>query len=156
MLKLVSYRFDSHIFMQSGPGFAATFLYYFATTGIIFTLVAMQGMGLSTVSGVPQQLGIAGGVVAGLVGAYFNRSQTIAVPLQNQKQFLATLEPALNAMGYQQVSAADNVHIADNVRIYARSNLSKWLSGKIYVELDQDKATIASRAIHIRQLQKGL
>lgn len=136
--------------MQSGPGFAATFLYYFATTGIIFTLVAMQSMELSTASGVPQQLGIAGGVVAGLVGVYFNRSQTIAIPLQNQKQFLATLEPALNAMGYQQTSEADNI------RIYERSNLSKWLSGKIYVQLEKDQATIASRAIHIRQLQKGL
>lgn len=136
--------------MQSGPGFAATFLYYFATTGVIFTLVAMQGMGFSNASGVPQQLGIAGGIVAGLVGAYFNRTLTITVPFQNRQKFLATLETALNAMGYQQISEADDT------RIYERSNLSKWLSGKIYVLIEKNQATITSRAIHIRQLQKGL
>jgi len=136
--------------MQSGPGFAATFLYYFATTGVIFTLVAMQGLGLSTTSGLPQQLGIAGGVVAGLIGAYFNRTLTITVPFQNRKKFLATLETALNAMGYQQVTEEDDS------RVYQRSNLSKWLSGKIYVQLEKNQATIASRAVHIRQLQKGL
>lgn len=136
--------------MQSGPGFAATFLYYFATTGVIFTLVAIQGLGFSPASGLPQQLGIAGGVVAGVVGAYFNRTLTITAPFQNRKNFLATLETALNAMGYQQISEEDNT------RVYERSNLSKWLSGKIYVQVEKNQATIASRAIHIRQLQKGL
>lgn len=136
--------------MQSGPGFAATFLYYFAATGVIFTLVAMQGMGFSSASGLPQQLGLAGGLIAGLIGAYFNRTITIAIPFQNQKKFKATLEATLNAMGYQQVSEEDDI------RIYERSNLSRWLSGKIYVQLEKDQATIASRAVHIRQLQKGL
>lgn len=136
--------------MQSGPGFSATFLYYFASTGVIFTLVAMQSMGLHSAAGLPQQLGIAGGVVGGLVGAYFNRSMTIVVPFQNQKQFLSTLEAALNSMGYGQVSQEEDVHV------YERSNLSKWFSGKIYVQMEKQQATIASRAVHIRQLQKGL
>jgi hypothetical protein len=136
--------------MQFGPGFTATFLYYFATTGVIFTLVAMQSMGLSPTSGLPQQLGIAGGLVAGLIGAYFNRSMTIAVPLSNQKKKLAPLETALRTMGYQQVSEEDTV------RVYERSNLSKWLSGKIYVQIEKDQATIAGRAVHIRRLQKEL
>lgn len=136
--------------MQSGPGFAATFLYYFASTGVIFTLVAMQSLGLSSTVGLPQQLGIAGGLVGGLVGAYFNRSRTIVVPFQNRKQFLATLEPALNAMGYQQVAQEGDLCT------YERSNLSKWLSGKIYIQFEKNQATIASRALHIRQLQKML
>lgn len=134
--------------MQFGPGFLPTFLYYFATTAIVFTLVVAKGTGAGMDTGLPQQVGAIGGVVAGLIGAYFNQTKTISVKFQNQKTFLKQLEQALNQMGYQQVAEEDGI------RIYERLNLAKWLSGKIYVQLEQNTATIASRATHIRGLQK--
>jgi hypothetical protein len=136
--------------MQFGPGFLPTFLYYFTTTSILFTLVASKGMGFSVTSGIPQQLGLVSGLAAGLLGAYFNRSIAFSVPFQSKKKFLAELETTLTAMGYQLTSQEDDL------RIYARSSLGQWLSGKLYVQLEQTCATIASRAATIRRLRKEL
>jgi hypothetical protein len=136
--------------MQFGPGFLPTFLYYFTTTGILFALIASKGMGLSVNSGIPGQLGLVSGLVAGLLGAYFNRTTTLDVQFQSQKKFLTELETTLTAMGYQLASQEEDL------RVYERSNLSKWLSGKLYVQMEANRATIASRAGTMRCLQKQI
>ncbi|WAL60640.1 hypothetical protein [Thermocoleostomius sinensis] len=136
--------------MQFGPGFLPTFLYYFTTAGVLVALVASRGMGFSLNSGMPGRLGLMGGVVAGLLGAYFNRTTTVDVQFQGQKKFLAELETTLAAMGYQLAAQEEDL------RIYERSNLSKWLSGKLYVQLEQNHATIASRAGTLRRLRKQI
>jgi hypothetical protein len=72
------------------------------------------------------------------------------VQFQSQTKFLTELETTLTAMGYQLASRAEDL------RVYERSNLSKWLSGKLYVQIEPNRATIASRAGTIRQLQKQI
>lgn len=135
--------------MQFGPGVATTFLYYFTSTAVVLTFVVSQAVGLSVNTGVPQQFGAIGGLVAGILGAYFNRTVSFTVPFQSQKQFLKTLEATLAQMGYQQIAQEDEV------RIYQRSDFSKWFSGRIFVQVEDQQATIASRAVTIRSLSKS-
>ncbi|MGG6294840.1 hypothetical protein ACQ4M4_10470 [Leptolyngbya sp. AN02str] len=134
--------------MQYGPGFAATFLYYFSSTAIVFALVMAKSLNLSIASGLPQEVGIAGGLVGGLVGAYFNRSSSYTVPFQKEKEFLKTLDDTLSQMGYEQRAQEDST------RMYVRKGLSKLVSGKLYVTLDKESATIAGRAIQIKAIKR--
>lgn len=137
--------------MQFGPGFAATFLYYFTSTAVIFTLVASQALGLSLQTNIPQQLGAIGGLAAGLIGAYFNRTITLTVPVQNQQEFLTKLNETLAQLGYQQ-----SEELEDQIWVYQRSGLSKAVSGKVFVQLEAGSATIASRAIQLNAIRKQI
>jgi hypothetical protein len=83
--------------MQFGPGLAATFLYYFASTGIVLTMIASRGANLSIDTGIPQAVGAIGGTIAGIFGTYFNRTISFTVPVQGQKQFLNLLDSSLLA-----------------------------------------------------------
>jgi hypothetical protein len=146
--------------MEFGPGFLPTFLYYFVGTALLFTLVASKALGLSVETGLPQQVGAVGGVVAGLIGAYFNRTMVFSVPFTNKKTFLNRLESTLTQLGYQLVPEDESSpeQDADPVLVYERSSSRNWLSGKIFVQLDETEktATIASRAAMIRRLKKEL
>jgi hypothetical protein len=133
--------------MQTGSGFLSTFLYYFATTAIVITAVVSQATGLQIATGIPQQIGALGGVLTGLVGVYFNRSVCIVVPFSEEKKFLVELETLLTAMGYQLQAEGDGV------RVYARSGIKQWLSGRVFVKFEGKEATIASRAVHMRQIE---
>ncbi len=137
--------------MQYGPGFTATFLYYFASVAIIFSLVAAQALGVSATSGFPQQLGLAGGILGGLVGAYFNRSTSFTVPVKKEKPFRNKLNGILTQMGYEQMEAPDK---DPTLLIYTRKGASRFLSGKVYVDFGKDSVTIASRAIQIKALKR--
>lgn len=136
--------------MQFGPGLVATFLYYFSSTAVVLTLVASQASGLSINTGIPQQVGALGGLMAGVLGTYFNRTLSFSVPVESRKKFLNQLESTLVEMGYQKV--ADE----EGVQTYQRSSFSKWFSGRIFVQVEDQQATIASRAITVRSLKKVL
>ncbi|MBW4515458.1 MAG: hypothetical protein KME11_09560 [Timaviella obliquedivisa GSE-PSE-MK23-08B] len=133
--------------MQAGPSFLSTFIYYFSTTAIVLTIVVSRATGLQIATGIPQQIGALGGALAGLVGVYFNRSVAIALPFAEKKKFLVELETLLTAMGYQLQEEGDEV------RVYARSGINKWLSGRVFVKFEGQEATIASRAVHMRQIE---
>lgn len=134
--------------MQFGPGIAATFLYYFTSTAVVITFVASRSLGLGVDTGLPQQVGALGGLLVGILGTYFNRTISFTVPFQSQKKFFNQLESTLTQLGYQQISEEEGICT------YQRSNFSKWFSGRIFVQLDDQQATIASRAITIRNLKK--
>ena len=133
--------------MQAGSGFLTTFIYYFATTAIVITIAVSQRTDLEISTGIPQQIGALAGALTGLIGVYFNRSVAIVVPFLEKGKFLAELETLLTPMGYQ-LQAEGN-----GVRVYARSGINKWLSGQIFVKFEGQEATIASRAVHMRQIE---
>lgn len=137
--------------MQFGPGLVVTFLYYFTSTAVVITFVMSRALGLGVNTGIPQQVGALGGLLVGILGAYFNRTISFTVPFQSQKQFLKELEATLTQLGYQQISDIDSD--IENVRVYQRSSFSKWFSGRIFVQLENQQATIASRAITLRNLK---
>lgn len=133
--------------MQASSSFLSTFIYYFAITAIVITGIVSQATGLPIATGIPQQIGALGGVLVGLVGVYFNRSVSIVVPFLEEKKFLVELETLLTAMGYQLQAEGENV------RVYARSGISKWLAGRIFVKFEVQEATIASRAVQMRKIE---
>ncbi|MBD1910105.1 MULTISPECIES: hypothetical protein [unclassified Leptolyngbya] len=133
--------------MQYGPGTAATFLYYFTSTAVVFTLIAAKALGAG-IDGVPQQVGLLGGLLGGLVGAYFNRTITFTVETNGKDAASKKLMQALKAMGYEKKSDADGI------ALYERSGPSKLLSGKVFVHQEGKNATIASRAIHVKALKR--
>jgi hypothetical protein len=137
--------------MQFGPGFFPTFLYYFASTSVIFTMAAARALHVGLGSGLPQELGIAGGLLAGLIGGYFNRTVTLSMPVTHQKTFLSKLNDVLSSMGYQKIE-----ELEDQVLVYERSALSKFFSGKVFVQLAAGTATIAGRSIQMNTIRKQM
>jgi hypothetical protein len=135
--------------MQSlGPGFLPTFLYYFVGTTVIVAIVVTQGLGLNPETGIPYQLGLPAGLLAGLVGAYFNRSIVIHIPFEHRHRFSKTLTDTLTQLGYAETGKFDEFSV------YERAGLSKFFSGKIFIQVEKTSATIAGRSRMIRTLQR--
>ncbi len=142
-----------------GPGFTATFLYYFTSATLLATLVAARGLNLSFGTGLPQQLGLAVGLVAGGLGGYFNRTAAISISAPPGSASLAQVNGVLDEMGYhldEADSASVDVSLDSPLRVYVRSPLRQLLSGRVYVQQDDNQLTIASRAMHLRDLQRRL
>ncbi len=136
--------------MTKGPGILPTFLYYFSGTALVSTLLAVKALNVGMDTGIPSQLGLVVGLFGGVVGAFFNRSVVLEVPFKHRKNFLKTLNSALAEMGYE--LAADT----DDGAVYERSPLRQLLSGKVFVQISGQTATICSRSIHIKALRKRL
>ncbi len=137
--------------MSFGPGFVPTFLYYFVSTTLIAAFVASRGLGMSIGSGTPLRLGIVLGLLAGLAGGYFNRTVTRSFDFKNRKKFDQQLEGILAELGFQKADERE-----DGVRIYQRAALAKVLSGKVFVQFEQQSAAIAGRSIAMKQLSKRM
>jgi len=135
--------------MQYGPGSAATFLYYFSSTALVFTLVTATSLHTG-MNGLPQQVGLLGGLTGGLIGAYFNRTITFTLDTNGKDAPFTQLTQSLKAMGYEQTSEDDGI------LTFERRGLSRFVSGKLFVHLEETRATIASRATHIRALKRLL
>ncbi len=136
--------------MPQGPGFLVTFLYYFSSTTLIVMFVTSKGIGMSLETGLPYQFGILFGLVAGLLGAYFNRSATISVSFRNKKTFIKTLEQALSEMGFQKKSQLEEF------AVYEKSAIRTLFSGKVLVQIDQNSATIIGRSSNIKRLSQRI
>ncbi|MBF2083379.1 hypothetical protein [Thermoleptolyngbya sp. C42_A2020_037] len=141
--------------MQFGPGFTATFLYYFASTALVFTLVTALSLD-TAIAGVPQQVGLMGGLLGGLIGAYFNRSVSVELPFKSKKTFWKQLDPILSDLGYRLREDALETEGTEEIRVYEREGLQKALSGKIYVQLEGNTATLAGRAVQVKAIRKRL
>jgi hypothetical protein len=136
--------------MPRGPNFIVTFLYYFSTTTLIVLLIASQGMGMSLQQQLPYQLGTLCGLVAGIFGSYFNRSQTIFVSFQNQKAFTKKLDEALAKLGFEPKDRLEDMVV------YSKNSVQTLFSGKILVKIDQNSATIVGRSSNLKRLQNAI
>lgn len=139
--------------MQSGPGFLPTFLYYFVGTTFIVVLLIDQGVGNSALadsSGNPFSIGILLGLLAGGVGAYFNRHEVVTIPIKNQKAFAQKIHAALAEMGFAEAAQVEQI------TVYERPIPSRFFSGKLFVQLEKETATLSGRSRLLRSLQKRL
>jgi hypothetical protein len=107
-------------------------------------------MGMSLESRFPYQLGTLCGLVAGILGAYFNRSATISTTFQNQKAFREQLDEALAQMGF------DRQTQLDDFVVYEKSALQTMFSGKILVKIDKNSATIIGRSSNLKRLKQSI
>lgn len=117
---------------------------------LVVAVLASQVLGLSLTQPLPYRYGITLGLVAGLVGAYFNRSVTFSLEFKNKKAFAKTLNKTLSDMGFEPKSEIDNFVV------YQRSALRNIFSGKVFVQIDNGIATIISRASIIRRLRQKI
>ncbi|WP_143467750.1 hypothetical protein [Leptolyngbya ohadii] len=135
--------------MQFGPGVLPTFLYYFTATAVIVGFVTIKGLHFGADTGVPQVMGTIAGLIAGSLGTYRNRTTTLQLPVQSKKKFMNQLESTLNQMGYQKTAEEDEVLTFER----SAGTLSP---SKIYVQLEGETVTIASRARILRQVKQAL
>lgn len=138
--------------MQSGPGALATFLYYFVSTTLIVVLLIQQGVGEAAVgsSGNPFTVGVLFGLLAGGVGTYFNRHEVLTIPAKNQKAFLQKLNTVLTGMGFTE---ADPI---EAIKVYERPIPSRFFSGKLFVQTENEALTLSGRSRLVRSLRKKL
>jgi hypothetical protein len=134
------------------PGFWLTFLYYFAVTNLIVAITVSQGMGLSWQDKSIYQLGVLLGLIAGLLGAKFNRNITINKAFKNDKTLIKTLNKSLAEMGFQAKSKLDDF------TVYQKSKISSIFAGKVFVKIDKNLkcVTIVGRASIIEKLNQIL
>lgn len=95
-------------------------------------------MGLSLTTPFPYQLGSLVGLIAGLLGAYYNRSLSTSIPFTHKKTFLQTLNKTLSEMGYQQQGQLEDCIV------YQKSQ--RPFSGKLLVKIEDKSATIIGRS----------
>jgi len=138
--------------LPEGPGVGLTFLYYFSGIALVTTLLAVKTLGVSLDTGIPNQFGLIFGAVGGVLGATFNRSTTLDVPIKSKKVFKRKLQDALTDMGYTEDPNAN----LEGIQVYRRSAISQIFSGKIYVLINDKQAPISSRPSHIRGLRRKL
>ncbi len=162
--------------MLPGPGFWTTFLYYFATTVVIGGLTASQALHISPTSPTAVQVGILLGAIAGLGGAYFNRSVIWALPIQGRKIFLNRLEQSLQALklealeeddldpdlfqapddGQGEPQGSSKESKDATVRVYGSSGAGSFFSGRLYVKVQSNTAELMGRASTIKRLKQLL
>jgi uncharacterized protein YneF (UPF0154 family) len=136
--------------MLTGPEFLTTFLYYFICTTLIVLLTISQGMGIS-LDRFSYVIGMLMGLVAGLIGAYFNRSVTFSTPLKgNPKTFKRTFEKTLSDMGFELNGQMEDF------TIYCKSPLKTLFAGRVLVKIEKDVVTIMSRSSTVKRLQEKL
>lgn len=138
--------------LPEGPGFGLTFLYYFSGVALVTTFLAVKTLGVSLDTGIPNQFGLVFGALGGILGATFNRSITLDIPISSKKAFKQNLEAVLSDMGYTEDSNAN----LEGILVYRRSPIRQLFSGKVYVLMDNKKAHISSRASHIRGIKRKL
>ncbi|MEM9214783.1 MAG: hypothetical protein AAGD25_10595 [Cyanobacteria bacterium P01_F01_bin.150] len=140
--------------MRFGPGFASTFLYYFVTTTIIMTAIALRATGLGLDSGFPQQFGLLIGLLGGMAGGYFNRTTTFSVSSASPTKLLKLLETILADMGYE--VSEESERFDDDIALYQRSGLRSFFSGNVFVQIEKRQITVAARSISLKRIQAAL
>jgi hypothetical protein len=134
---------------MGGPGVVPTFLFYFV--GATFIVVFILSEGLKEVEiGNPYAIAIWFGIAAGALGAYFNSHLSISTPINNHGAFFKSLRDSLTQMGFAETAQIDNL------TIYERPIPSRFFSGSLLVQVEDNTATIAGRSSIIRGLRKRM
>ncbi len=139
--------------MSFGPGLWPTFLYYFVSATLIAFLAIAQSLDSQSATGLPTNPYVGAilfGLLSGAIGTYFNRNVTLSLPVTNQKVFRQRLTEVLTNSGFQVTGDFQGF------TIYQRPKLSAIFSGKLFVQVGKDSATIAGRASKVKALQKLL
>jgi hypothetical protein len=137
--------------MQSGPGVIPTFLYYFTSTTLIVVFVISRGLDPTeqfAISNNPFPIGIVLGVVAGGLGAYFNRYESVEVPIKNRGADLKLLTETLATLGYTEAEKIDPV------TVYERPFPRNIFAGKLLIRINENSVEVSGRANRIRAFRK--
>lgn len=157
--------------MPRGPGFWFTFVYYtvMATTVAALSSAPLLFGGRLGLEAIETALPI--GLVLGLLGGYFNRTASLELTSRNATELRGQLDRLLTDWEFGAIDPADFNNDFNNdqlnesskpidpsaaVQVYERTSWRKWFSGRVFVRVDRQTATIVSRASLIRKLQRQL
>ncbi len=141
--------------MLSGPGVFTTFAYYFGLTAILGCFSAARAMGLPYNHPAPVQAGLLLGLFAGGAGVLFNRSVTLELPLPSKSREQTAFKQQLSKALAQLFFEAVEVEREDQVEVYERPT-GAWLSGRLYVQRDDEQVRVVGRANTIKKLEAKL
>jgi hypothetical protein len=136
-------------------GFWPTFVYYFVSTTFIGAIASAQTLQLDISSGLPFQLGILLGVLAGFAGAYFNRTTQLDIAIPDTETFNPKLAETLKNFGYAPVESSGTATIP-GYELYRRNQLRHWFSGNLLVKRQPEQVKLYARARINRQLKQLL
>ncbi|NCJ06073.1 hypothetical protein GS597_05995 [Synechococcales cyanobacterium C] len=142
----------------TGPGAVQTFLYYFSLMTLIAALVGSLALHLHPASPHLFMPAVATGAMAGTLGTLFNRTTHFSVAYQNRRRFQTQLERALTELGFEldQAAMAAQTDRPPDSYIYRRPGFSGWLTGRIFVLLQPQRAMVAGRAAIIQKMGRKL
>ena len=131
------------------PGLGLTFFYYFAVTNLIVIGLVSRRLGVSLLEPSIYPLGICAGLMAGILGAKFNRNVTIATTVKGKTAWLKTFNQTLAEMGFE-----PKKEIAD-FTVYQKKAIASLFSGRIFLKFEGKTATIIGRASVMEKLQQS-
>jgi hypothetical protein len=150
MIMMTASKQNTATRMIQGPGYALTFLYYFSITIVLVGLVGTQGLGYGWDDRALYQVAVPFALLVGSIGAYFNQSITLTIPHQSPATCQKQLQDHLQTLGYTETIQVETT------TVYSRPGLSKWLSGKVFLQLEPKQAMISGRSGTINRLEKLL
>ena len=131
------------------PGLGLTFFYYFAVTNLIVIGLVSRRLGVSLLEPSIYPLGICAGLMAGILGAKFNRNVTITTTVKGKTAWLKTFNQTLAEMGFE-----PQQEIAD-FTVYQKKAIASLFSGRIFLKFEGKTATIIGRASVMEKLQQS-
>jgi len=143
--------------MPRGPGFWFTFVYYTVMATIVAALSSAPLLfgGRLGLEAIETALPI--GLVLGLLGGYFNRTASLELTTRNATALQSQIDRLLSEWEFGAIDPAELDQEAwKAVQVYERNSWRKWFSGRVFVRIDRQTATIVSRASLIRKLQRQL
>ena len=139
----------------TGPGFALTFLYYFALATLIVGIATMEMLHVGAKSALPYQYGIAFALPFGLLNAWTKRSKTLSLSIKNRGSFNRKLKQVLSELKFE-MSGEPETEDGTTYQTFRKSGVAGWLSGEVYVAIAGNEAVIASRSTLIKKLELKL
>ncbi|MGK7898708.1 MAG: hypothetical protein AB4372_35115 [Xenococcus sp. (in: cyanobacteria)] len=132
------------------PGIVITFLYYFACTNVIIFFIAFtQSNRLGVDESILYQLGLAVGLLTGVLGAKFNRSVEITASYKKSKNFEVVIKKVLDDLGFITDSQLEEF------TVYQIPSFKSLFVGKLFLQLEKKSATIICRASLAKQLKEN-
>lgn len=101
----------------------------------------------------PYRYGLIVGLLAGLLGGYFNHTQTVSQSFKSRRDiqtFTERLQNALQEMGFEEKGKEEDY------TVYEKSRLQTFFSGKMLVQMNRKGASVSGRAINMRKLKEKL
>ncbi len=142
----------------TGPGAVQTFLYYFSVMTLIAAMVGAVALHQRPSSPGLFTAALTMGLLAGTLGALFNRTVRLTVAYDNQRKFTTKLNSVLTDLGFEldHEAMAAQPDRPQNAFIYHRPAPAKWFAGRVYVVFHPQSVTLASRAANMQKLQRRL
>lgn len=139
----------------TGPGFALTFLYYFALATLIVGIATMEVLHVGAKSALPYQYGIAFALPFGLINAWTKRSKTLSLTVKNRGSFNKKLKAVLSELNFE-LSGDPEIEDGTTYQTFRKPGVAGWLAGEIYVAIAGNEAVISSRSSLIKKLEPKL